>query len=199
MKKNYLIIFLLFGLLQIINAQNKPNILTKNLKSNYYKIFNSTNDKDSIKVTYKTNLIFQYGGESKITLLPKVNFLRVHQLKSINPYYGVEFGLHPLMIAVAYTFSAVCGIEKDIFNIETSFCHYRTSKINNGKDNFIGPFSQNSLNLKLGIQIKKIGIKIGTSFLINENIPNEQKRIPLLDIGKINGNIYGIELLFRIK
>ena len=171
----------------------------KTTKSDSYHLETSEDKIDSSKVIYKANLIFQYGGESKVTIMPKVNLLRVHKLNLINPYYGVEFGIHPLMIAGAFTFSGVCGVEKSIFNLETSISHFRTTKISDGEDSFIGPFSQNSLNLKLGIQIKKVGVKIGTSFLINENIPQGQERISLLDIGKINGNIYGIELLIKIK
>ncbi len=163
------------------------------------KNLNTTINNNSSNIIYKANFLFQYGGESKITIMPKINLLRIHKLKSFNPYYGVELGFHPLMIAGAYTLGVVSGIEKNIFIMETSFSHYRTTLIPKEKDTFIGPFSQNSVNLKVGIMYKKIGLKVGTSFIINENIPKGEEKPGLLDIGKINGNIYGIELIIKIK
>lgn len=190
-----------------IYSLNESEIKNINSKIENYKITKAdpnnvgevTASTDSTKVSYKVNLIFQYGGESKLTILPKVNLLRVHKLNLFNPYYGVELGIHPYLIGGAFTFSGLCGIEKNIFNIESSFSHFRTIKIKNGENSFIGPFSQNSLNLKFGIRIKKIGIKIGTSFLVNENIPQGQEKISVLDIGKINNNTYGIEFLINLK
>jgi len=171
----------------------------KSSKADTTKIHISKQNKDSLKVIYEANFVFQYGGESKLTLLPKVNLLRKHKLSLFNPYYGIELGVHPLFVAGAFSFSGVFGIEKSIFNIETSVSHFRTTKIRNGQNGFSGPFSQNLFNLKFGIQIKKVKLKIGTSFLLNENIPQGQKRISLLDIGKINGILCGIELQFKIK
>lgn len=156
-------------------------------------------NQDSSRVVYEANFVFQYGGESKLTLLPKVNLLRKHNLKLFNPYYGFEFGVHPLLIAGSFSVSGICGLEKSFIILETSVSHYRTNKISDGEDGYMGPFSQNLLNTKLGIRIKGVKLKIGTSFLLNENIPQGQERIPLLDVGKINGNIYGIELQFKIK
>lgn len=182
--------------IQKVNADIEKYKTAKSdsLKRNNTKVF-----QDSSKVIYKANFIFQYGGESILTILPKVNLLRVHNLSFINPYYGVELGIHPFMVAGAFTFSGVCGVEKGIFNLEASITHFRTTKIRDGDNGYKGPFSRNLLNLKLGIQISEVRLKIGTSFLINENIPQRQERIDLLDMGKINGRIYGIELQFKIK
>lgn len=171
----------------------------KSSKVDSTQIYSSKDNNDSLKVNYIANFVFQYGGESKLTLLPKINLLRIQHLKLINPYYGIEFGIHPLLVGGAFSFSGIFGIKKSIFNLETSISHFRTTKIRIGKDSINGPFSQNLLNLKFGIQIKKITLKVGTSFLLNEHIPQGQERIPLLDIGKINGTIYGIELQFKIE
>lgn len=154
---------------------------------------------DSDNVVYSVNLVFQYGGESKLTLLPKVNLLRKHQLNLVSPYYGIELGVHPLFIAGAFTFSGVCGIEKGIFNLETSLSHYRTTRVKDGQNGYNGPYSQNLLNVKVGVQIMKVKLKLGTSFLLDEKIPRGQERVSLLDMGKINGTIYGIEFQIRVK
>jgi hypothetical protein len=171
----------------------------KSSKADTTQIYISKNNKDSLKVIYEANFVFQYGGESKLTILPKVNLLRKHKLNLFNPYYGIELGVIPLFVGGAFSFSGICGFEKSIFNLETSVSHFRTTKISDGEDGYKGPFSQNLLNLKFGVQIRKVKLKIGTSFLLNENIPQGQERISLLDIGKINGIIYGIELQFKIK
>lgn len=171
----------------------------KSSKTDTIQISLSRNNKNPVDVIYEANFVFQYGGESKLTLLPKVNLLRKHKLNLFNPYYGIELGIYPIFVAGAFSFSGIFGIEKNIFNIETSLSHFRTTKIKDGQKGFNGPFSQNLFNLKVGVQIKMLKLKIGTSFLLNENIPQGQERISLLDIGKVNGSIFGIELQFKIK
>ena len=197
MNKYFLIFLLGITLLQTLTAQN--NEQCKSSKDDTTHIIRLKNIDDSVKVIYSANFVFQYGGESKLTILPKINLLRKHQLNSFNPYYGIELGVHPLFVAGAFTFSGICGIEKGFFNIETSLSHYRTTKVRDGQNGFNGPFSQNLFNVKFGVQIMKVKLKVGTSFLLNENIPRGQERISLLDIGKISGNIYGIELQIKIK
>ena len=172
----------------------------KPLKADSNQINSSKKSNDSLKVKFEANFVFQYGGESKLALfLPKINLLRKHQTNYINPYYGIELGLHAGFVGGYGSLSGIVGIEKDIYSIETSASHFRTTKISDGEGGYNGPYSQNLINLKFGIQIKKVRLKVGTSFLLNENVPLEQERIPLLDFGKINGIIYGIELQFKIK
>ena len=169
-------------------------------KSDSTQIFTSKNDKGSMKVIHEANFIFQYGGESKLALfLPKVNLLRKHQYDFVNPYYGIELGLHAGLVGGYGSISGIVGIEKNIFSLETSVSHFRTTKISDGDNGYNGPFSQNLLNLKLGFQISKVRLKVGTSFLLNETIPQGQEKIDLLDLGRINETIYGIEIQFKIK
>jgi len=198
MKTKLLLMILLsaiFGALQTLTAHNNKHYQSS--KADTTQIHKSANGDDS--VVYSANFVLQYGGESKLTLLPKVNLLRKHTLNLFNPYYGIEFGVLPLFTDAAYSFSGICGIEKGIFNLETSLSHFRTTKMRDGQNGLKGPFSQNLFNVKFGVQILKVKLKVGTSFLLNENIPTGQERIPLLDIGKINGTIYGIELQIPIK
>ena len=115
------------------------------------------------------------------------------------PYYGNKLGLHAGFVGGYGSISGVVGVEKNIFSLETSASHFRTTKISDGNSDYNGPFSQNLLNLKLGFRIAKVKLKVGTSFLLHENIPQGQDRINLLDLGKINETIYGIELQFKIK
>lgn len=122
------------------------------------------------------------------------------QFDVFKPYYGIELGIQPLLVAVCDSVSGIVGIEKNFISFETSFSHFRVPRIYYDENDVKGPFSQNLLNLKLGFQIcNKLRIKVGTSFLLNEKIPQGQERIPLLDMGKINGTIYGIEIQLRIK
>lgn len=197
MNKDFLIILLIISSLQTLTAQNNEQF--KSSKADTTQISKLKDIDDSVKVIYSANFVFQYGGESKLTILPKINLLRKHQLSLVNPYYGIELGVHPLFVAGAFTFSGICGIEKGIFNLETSLSHYRTTKVRGGQSGFNGPFSQDLFNIKFGVQIMKIKLKVGTSFLLNENILQGQERISLLDIGKINGTIYGIELQIKIE
>lgn len=154
---------------------------------------------DTSKVSFKANLVFQYGGESKLTIFPKLNMVRIHQSKILKPYYGLELGFHPLFVAGAFTFAGVTGVELNSFNLESSLCHFRTTKVNDGNGEYSGPFIQNSFNLKLGYSIKKFTLKVGMSFLIDKSIPEGDERIPLIDFGKINNHIFGLELQFRIN
>lgn len=154
---------------------------------------------ESEEISYKANLIFQYGGESKLTLLPKINFIRIHQKNFFKPYYGVELGVHPLFIAGAFTFTAMSGVEFKNIQIESSISHFRTTKVSDPDGGQNGPYAQNLLNLKLGYNISRFSIKVGTSFPINDNLPKGDERIPLFDLGVINGQIYGIELQYRIN
>lgn len=169
-------------------------------KSDSTQISISVKDKDSKKIIYEANFVFQYGGESKLALfLPKVNLLRKHHYDFVNPYYGIELGLHAGFVGGYGSLSGIVGIEKNIFSLETSVSHFRTTRISDGDDGYNGPFSQNLLNLKLGFQISNVRLKVGTSFLLNENIPQGKERIDLIDLGKINETIYGIEIQFNIK
>lgn len=169
-------------------------------KSDSSQIFNSEKDKNYKKVFYEANFVFQYGGESKLALiLPKVNLLRKHQFDFITPYYGIELGLHTGFVGGYGSLSGIVGIEKNVFSVESSISHFRTTKMSDGDNDYNGPFGQNLLNLKLGFQINKVRLKFGTSFLLNENIPQRQDRIDLLDLGKIKEIIYGIEIQFKIK
>lgn len=154
---------------------------------------------DTAKVVYTANFVFQYGGESKLTILPKVNFLRKHRGYAFKPCYGLELGFHPLLVFSAYTFSAIGGVERGFLSLESSFSHFRTTKIPVDNDSFNGLFSQNAINLKLGFQVYNARLKLGTSFVLNENIPAGQERIEFLDIGLVNGTIFGVELQFKIK
>ena len=128
----------------------------------------------------------------------KINLIRKHSTNFINPYYGLELGLHAGFVGGYGSVSGILGIEKNVYSLETSLSHFMTTKISDGEGGFNGPYSQDLINLKIGFQIKKVRLKVGTSFLLNENIPQGQDRIPLLDIGKINGTIFGIEVQFKI-
>lgn len=197
MKKSFLSILTVFGLLLITNAQEKSHTATIDTNPSAQAV----KDEDSKKAIYEANFVFQYGGESKLALfLPKVNLLRKHQFNSIAPYYGIEFGLHGGFVGGYGSVSGIVGVEKNIISLETSLSHFRTTKIpdrDNGGNN--GPFSQNLLNLKLGFQINKVRLKAGTSFLLNEKVPQGEERIGLVDLGKINRRIYGIEIQFKLK
>jgi hypothetical protein len=211
MKLYSLVILLVVGFAQAIQAQGNHEILivpsendtltsdkelVEENRESEIKYVETENDKGN-RVSYRYNFVWQYGGESKLAVfLPKFNAFRVHDLKFLNPYYGLEAGIHPLLVSAAFTFSGVCGVEKGIFNLETSLSHFRTTKINDGNGGLKGPYSQNSFNLKLGIRIKKIYLKIGRSFLLNENVPVGQDRIPLFGIGEINGKVYGVEVQY---
>ena len=143
---------------------------------------------------YEMNFAFQFGGEAKLTILPKFNILRKHKLPFLSPYYGLEAGIHPLMIAGAFSFSGIVGIEQKRFNLESSISHFRTTKISDGDEGFNGPYGQNLFNIKIGFRIGKVRLKLGRSFILREFIPTGQTRIPLLNLGEINGNIYGAEV-----
>lgn len=197
MNKGFLIALVMITSLQSLTAQDNERLKSSKADTTHIPEVKEIDDSDN--VVYAVNLVFQYGGESKLTLLPKVNLLRKHQLNLVSPYYGIELGVHPLFIAGAFTFSGVCGIEKGIFNLETSLSHYRTTRVKDGQNGYNGPYSQNLLNVKVGVQIMKVKLKLGTSFLLDEKIPRGQERVSLLDMGKINGTIYGIEFQIRVK
>ncbi len=189
MKKQIVIhIVFMFLIPYSINACNSYS----NIELEKYK-------EDSIKVTYEGSFVFQYGGESKLALFfPKINLIRKHNTKIVSPYYGIELGLHLGFVAGYGSLSGIVGFEKSIFNLESSLSHFRTTKISDGEEGLKGPFSQNLVNLKFGIRIKNARVKVGRSFLLGENIPHGQDRIPILDIGKIDNRIWGIELQFII-
>ncbi len=142
MKKCFCILLLVCGLWPTLYAQNTSESLES---------LAIGNKRLAKKTTYEANLVFQFGGESKLTLLPKINLLRKHAFTSFTPYYGVAFGVHPLFIAGAYTFSAVGGIEKGFLSFETSLSHFRTTRVYiDEEEGYKGPYSQNLMNLKLG-------------------------------------------------
>lgn len=157
-------------------------------------------NRDSSKVEYELNCAISLGGESKFALFfPKVNFLRKHRFNKTKLYYGAGLGVHGGFVSVYGSLSAMAGIERRFLDLETSISHFRTSRINVDDNDVRGPFSQNLFNLKLGVIIKNVKLRIVRSFVINEGIPTGQEKIPLLDIGKINGNIWGIELQFIVN
>ncbi len=178
------------GVINNIHASLDPTAKTKSFKD-------TTN---SSKISYEANFAFQFGGESKLALfLPKVNAFRKHQFRFASLYYGAALGLHVLHNAGYGSVSSIVGVERKYLSLETSFSHFRTTKINDGNNGFRGPYVQNLLNSKLGIRIKNVKLKIGISYLISENISKGKERIPLIDLGKLNSNFfYGLELQIPI-
>jgi len=152
-------------------------------------------NEDTSKVTYEINCMVSWGGDSKLALIfPKVNILRKHNLKVANIYYGGGLGLHLALISGYGSISGITGIEKSIFNLESSISHFRTTKIPDGNGGLRGSFSQNLVSLKFGLKIKRVRLNLVRSFILSEKIPLGQDRIPLLDIGNINNKIWGIEI-----
>ena len=188
MKRITLLLFLAFGLWHACLAQ---------VTSRRFPIL-KINKVEYNTISYRANAVLQYGGESKLTLMPKLNFLRVHELEGFSPYYGLEAGILPMFTFGAFSFSAIGGFEKGMFSIETSLSHFRTTRISDNMGGHKGPFSQNLLNLKLGVQLWEVRLKFGVSFLLKENIPNGDEPIPLLKIGEINDIIFGIEIQFQL-
>lgn len=62
-----------------------------------------------------------------------------------------------------------------------------------------GPFFQNMANLKLGYSIHRFTLKLGASFILSDNLPIGENRLPLFDLGLIDNQIFGIEVQFRIN
>ncbi|HYF02363.1 MAG TPA: hypothetical protein VEC36_03230 [Patescibacteria group bacterium] len=146
----------------------------------------------ALPVVYDVNMVLQFGGESKFAFwLPKFNVMRKHQLQFATPYYGAEIGPHMTFSFIPWygSISAIAGIEKSFFSTETSLSHFV----------IINAHSQTLWNLKVGFGIEQGRIKIGRSFLLQESGPTGEERNSLLDAGKINGQIWGIELQFRLN
>lgn len=154
---------------------------------------------DSNAISYKVHLVMQYGGESKLTMLPKFNFIRIHQKNLLKPYYGAELGVHPLFVGGAFTFSAITGAELKPFQLEPSFSHFRTTRISdlNGGDK--SPYYQNLMNVKLSYTFKRFTLKLGTSLVLSEFLPTGEDPLPLFELGVINNQLYGLELQYRIN
>jgi len=125
--------------------------------------------------------------------LPKFEYLRIHQTKKINFYYGGSLGIHGAFVTGYGSLSAITGIEYKKLDFNTSISHFKSLKAKIDETESIGPFSQNLINLKVGLRINKFRIRIGTSILLNENAPLNQDRIPLLDLGKIADKLWLIE------
>jgi len=158
---------------------------------------NARKNKKNGEVGYDINIVLQYGGESKIAFIfPKINFLRKHHFKALQPYYGLEVGPHLHLLGPYGSFSAIVGLEKSIFTFETSLSRFLYGAIPDVDNGFIGPFRQTLCNLKLGVGIEGVRLKVGRSFLLDEYIPEGQERIPFLDIGKFNSGIWSFELQF---
>lgn len=159
-----------------------------------------TNDQDSSNIVYEIYYSFGWGGDSKLALfLPKFYFTRKHQFEKINFYYGGGLGLHALFLGPYGSISGALGVEKNTFDLETSISHFRIAKAKRENNEREGPFSQNLFNLKLGMRIKTVRVKVGTSFILGENSPLGQEPPPLLNFGKIGNNIWSIELQLKLK
>ena len=239
MKKNGLIILLIFVLMQALNAQDTSDVLIiepefdisipddkfvrvvkieqnslskktkeeldtetkvfRSSKSDTTEVYASPREKDSSNVWYEGYFSFQYGGEAKFAFfLPKLGIIRKHKFDLLNPYYGVELGLHALFVTGAYSMAVVCGTEISIFKFESTLSYFGIFKIAGSEDMAaIGPFNQASVNFKLGAKILGFIVKLGISFPIHEYIPVGQERAPILDVGKINGTIFGVEICFQ--
>lgn len=155
------------------------------------KLFSQNNFNYSLKslTSYQMNFAFQYGGEARIS--PKINLLRKHYLSNFSPYYGVEVGMMPLFVTASHCFSVILGAERGIFSTETSVSHFTFSLPKE-------TINQNLVNWKFGVQIKKVKLKFGVSYIFSEKNASEEKS-SLLKIGKINHNIiWCAELQFRI-
>lgn len=165
----------------------------------------STQNKDSLKAYFEAGFSYQYGGETKLPFIPKFYLVRKHNLKFVKPYYGIEFGILPI-IPIVYmgSIAGVIGLEKNRFNVETSFSYFRYDSFELSGDNESnlratdGPTTQRAINLKVGYQIRKIRIKVGRTFVLGEQTPKGSERIGLLDFGKIGSQNWGIELQVSI-
>jgi len=152
------------------------------------------------KPKFEASYSLAIGGESKFAfLLPKINVARRHQFPKIDFYYGVGIGAHTSFVGGFGSFNGFIGVEKNRFDLETSFSHFWITRTPTDEDVDDFPFHQNLINLKIGYRIKNSIIRIGTSFLLSEKTTAGLKRNKLLDVGKINGRIYGIEVITFIK
>lgn len=146
------------------------------------------------EITYELSCVYAVGGESKLVIfIPKLNLIRKHIGNTLNYYYGVEGGIYPLFIAGSGSLGVLYGMELNGLNLETTLSHFRTTKINDGVNNYIGPFSQNLASLKIGFRYANFGIKAVSTFAVNESVPSGQERPPLLDIGRVNNLMLGVE------
>ena len=160
----------------------------------------STSESITDSTKFVGSLACAYGNESKIgILLPKFYGVRKHYRSMVDFYYGGSVGLHPLLITGMVTATALFGTEFKKIDLEGSVSQLRVFKIpeRDGIETK-GPFGQSLLNFKIGYRIKKVRIRLGYSWILAEQIPKEQERIPLLDIGKIGGNLYGLEVVFDL-
>ena len=129
-----------------------------------------------------------YGGESKITLMPRIEIAATHNFKFLKLYYGIGCGIYPLMVTGSYSANIHTGFELKFINFESSLSHYRRFKVNIDEENTIPPLLENALHLKMGIRIKGIRLKFVQSYPIS--VKN-----PVVDWKFGNSNKYwGIEL-----
>ena len=143
-------------------------------------------------VSYNAYISFQFGGEAKLTFMPKFGFTRQHNNKSIKPYYGLEGGLYHLLMYNTYTLNMVLGAKKNIFSLESNVNNFWVPS--HKPDAKVRSYRQSSLGIKAGIDIKKTRLKTIIAFIIDENIPQGEDSMPLFGIGRINNVILGVEL-----
>ncbi len=145
-------------------------------------------------ITYELSGVFAVGGESKLAIfLPKLNFTRKHKGATLNQYYGVEGGFYPLFVAGCGSIGVLYGVELNALNLETTLTHFRTTKFNDGANNYTRPFSQNLASLKMGFRIYNFRLKAVCAFALSESVPGGQERVSILDIGRVNNLFLGVE------
>ncbi|MEM1327826.1 MAG: hypothetical protein AAGI23_17830 [Bacteroidota bacterium] len=173
-------------------------ILIFPLLGNAQSISNSEVNKvsrDSSRIQYEGNMAFAVGGESKLAFLfPRFDFLRKHIFEKGSFYYGAGLGLHLAFVAGYGSINGITGLEYRFLDVESSISHLRTTRIVVDENDIRGPFSQNLFHVKAGVKIKNVKLRVVRSFIISEVVPIGQDRIPLLDIGKINDNLWGVEV-----
>ncbi|MEL7124543.1 MAG: hypothetical protein AAFO07_34235 [Bacteroidota bacterium] len=157
---------------------------------------------DTLNIAPKSELSYSLaaGGAPKLTaFLPQFNFIRRNQSDFLDLYYGLGIGLHVHFQGGFGTFNGIVGVEKKWLSVEGSISHFWTTKIIIDQDREVGPFYQNLVNLKLGYKIGNVKVRLGTSFLLSEGIPDGQTAARFINIGKIDRRIYGIDFTAPLK
>lgn len=173
MKKS---ILLIFGLLFTLNSFASDPL-------------DEFQDKFSLGMAYKIdpeNLLSFF--------LPKVSMTYYMPHQNYETYCGIDASMWAIM-AFNYSFGAYYGIRKELVTFDTSIAYWRFP-YQNSFDGWEGPYSNITLNPKIGLKYKWFWFKAGPSFPLNREFPDNSNSWNSFDLSEFRS--YNFEIALHI-
>ena len=128
---------------------------------------------DAPTAGYELSCVFAYGGESKLAvLLPRVQLVRKHYLRQVEPYYGLTAGFQVALVSWLGSAGVVAGANAGPFDVEFGLGRWYTPALGADDPTIALPsLRQDLLSLRGGLAIGRVHLRVGHAWELGRRAP----------------------------